>query len=325
MGENRFCPWTRLLAGCAMLLVLTVGCGRAAQLAGPPAPVPPAKASSTDPGAPPTSHPATGVPDPVLVKLLPPEIRANGKLSIATDAADTQDIPSEFIGDDGATLTGLDVDLASAVAGRLGLAAEFKNVTAAQIERGVQMGTYQLGISSLAITPDRVGQVTMVSYLTSGTQLASLADSSSQLSVDELCGRTVAALQGTDQVADLAARNQACLNAGKAPIKVLYPRETSELALGLLTKNFDAILADSLTVDYIASGSNGEVRAAGEVYDLGPLGIVLAENQPQLAQAVQNTLRALIADGTYQRILQRWNASGAAISDPQIVTPTNAR
>jgi polar amino acid transport system substrate-binding protein len=49
---------------------------------------------------------------------------------------------------------------------------------------------------------------------------------------------------------------------------------------------------------------------------------VLGKDQGEFAQAVQGAVQALIADGTYKAVLDKWNVGAGAIPTSQ-VNPTS--
>jgi polar amino acid transport system substrate-binding protein len=56
---------------------------------------------------------------------------------------------------------------------------------------------------------------------------------------------------------------------------------------------------------------------AGEPYGEAPYGIAVPKGNG-MAKAVQDALKALIADGTYGKILQTWGTTNGAITDPVV-------
>src|SRR2546430_2983279 len=152
--------------------------------------------------------PSTSV-DVALAAQVPGAIRSAGVLIVATDPIYE---PSEFRVD-AKTVTGFDVDLFNAVAGKLGLKTQWKTVGFDDIIAGVRAGTYQVGASSFTIRKDREEQVTMVSYFTAGTQWAAGPDA--LVVPEQACGKKVAVQSSTVQVTDVGARSIACTAAGK--------------------------------------------------------------------------------------------------------------
>ncbi|MGH8967302.1 MAG: ABC transporter substrate-binding protein, partial [Actinomycetes bacterium] len=135
---------------------------------------------------------------------------------------------------------------------------------------------------------------------------------------DRLCGRTVAVQKGTIQVGDLTDRSATCTQAGQPAITVQQFQAQTDVTLALTAQRADAMLADSPVADYAAQQTNGQLEVVGQPYATAPYGVVVPKNSGEYPQAVLGALRALIADGTYQKILQRWGIQSGAIPDPEL-------
>jgi polar amino acid transport system substrate-binding protein len=255
--------------------------------------------------------PSTSV-DVALAAQVPGIIRSAGVLVVATDPIYE---PSEFRVD-AKTVTGFDVDLFNAVAGKLGLRTQWKTVDFDDIIAGVRAGTYQVGASSFTIRKDREEQVTMVSYFTAGTQWAARPDA--LVDPENTCGKKVAVQSSTVQVTDLAARSKACTDAGKPAIQVdEYPAQPDATAAVTSGKD-DAMLADSPVCGYAVKQAKGALTLVGRIYQPVRYGYVLPREQADFGAAVARALRQLMAEGTYGEILDKWGLAAGAISDPTV-------
>jgi polar amino acid transport system substrate-binding protein len=212
----------------------------------------------------------------------------------------------------------LDVDLGTAVAQKLGLTPEFQNSQFSGIIPGIEGARYELGISSFTINDERIQTVDMVSYFSAGTSLAVASGNPEGITPDNLCGRAVGVQAGTVQVDDVAARSQACTAAGQPAIAVTELQQQTDVTLALTSKRIVAMLADSPVVSYAVTTTSGAVEVVGEPWDTAPYGIALGKNQGQFSQAVQGALQAMIADGSYAAILQKWNVSNGAIPTSEV-------
>ena len=115
--------------------------------------------------------PTNQASDAALVGKLPAKIKSAGKIVVGVD---TSYPPNEFLGADGKTAEGMDVDLFEAVARPSSVCkTEFQTASFDSIILGVSSGKYDVGVSSFTINPDRKKQVDMVSYYTAGTQWVS--------------------------------------------------------------------------------------------------------------------------------------------------------
>jgi polar amino acid transport system substrate-binding protein len=105
--------------------------------------------------------PSSVTKDDTLAAQVPASVSSDGVLSYGTDASYP---PSEFVATDGTTIVGFDVDLGTAIANKLGLQAKWENAPFDSLITRVQSGTYEVGMSSFTINPDRLKQVNMISY-----------------------------------------------------------------------------------------------------------------------------------------------------------------
>jgi len=262
-----------------------------------------------------TSTPASSV-DAALAAKVPAAIKSDGKILVGTDSTYA---PAEFIDTDGKTIVGFDIDLFKAVAAKLGLTAEFQSATFGDIIPGVTQGNkYEIGVSSFTINDERKQQALMISYFNAGTQWAVKKGNPSGIAVDNACGKKVAVQKDTVQVDDLNTRSKACTDGGKPAITIEpYPGQDQATAAVASGKD-DATLADSPVGAYAVKQSNGALELLGSVYDSAPYGYVVGKDQMAFAEAIRDATKALIADGTYKTILDKWGVAGGAISDPAV-------
>ncbi len=255
--------------------------------------------------------------DAALAAKVPDAIKSKGTIVVGTDASYA---PNEFLDTDGKTIIGFDVDLFNAVAARLGLKTDFQSSKFDAIIPGVTSGKYDIGVSSFTINNERLQQATMVSYFSAGTQWAQPTGGSVEPS--NACGRKIAVQTGTVQVDDITARSKACTTAGKPAITIEQYQAQSDATAAVVSGKDDAMLADSPIVAYAVKQTNGKLATLGDIYDSAPYGYVLPKAQTSFADALAQTLKALITDGTYQTILDRWGVGAGAIVTPE-VNPTD--
>jgi polar amino acid transport system substrate-binding protein len=80
----------------------------------------------------------------------------------------------------------------------------------------------------------------------------------------------------------------------------------------------DAMLADSPVLAYAVKQTNGQLELLGDIYDAAPYGYVIEKDQTEFAQAVADAVQALITDGTYKTILDKWGVGAGAIDSPAV-------
>jgi polar amino acid transport system substrate-binding protein len=291
----------------ALLAVAVAGCGAGGDGSG---------GGGAQSGSGASTNPAPAVQkDDALAKLVPSDVAADGKIVVGSDASYA---PNEFVDTDGTTIIGMDVDLGKAVGQKLGLEVEFQNSAFDGILPGIAAKKYELGMSSFTDNAEREKQVDMVTYFSAGTKLAVPKGNPDGIKIDDLCGKTVAAQRGTVQVDDLTARSDTCTKAGKPAINISQFQAQTDVTLALTAKRAQAMLADSPVVDYAVAKTNGQLEAVGDAYDTAPYGIAVPKGDGKYAQAIQGAVQALMTDGTYKAILDKWSVSGGAITTSKI-------
>jgi polar amino acid transport system substrate-binding protein len=260
------------------------------------------------------STPAVEV-DEELAARVPDEIGEDGKITVGSD---TSYAPSEFIAEDGKTIVGFDVDLFSAVAQKIGFEAEFESASFDSIIAGVGSGRYEVGVSSFTINPDRLAQASMISYFSAGTQWATKAGNPGDVDPENACGKRIAVQKGTVQVDDITARSAECEAAGEEAITIDQYEGQDEATAAVASGKNDATLADSPVMAYAVQQTNGQLELLGDIYDSAPYGFVVPKEQAEFAQVLADALSALIEDGTYTEILEKWGVEAGAIDTPEV-------
>jgi len=247
--------------------------------------------------------------DQVLVKMVPTDVAADGTLTFGSDGTYP---PNEFVGTDGKTMEGMDIDLGTAIAAKLGLKAAFVNAPFDSIIPGIQSGKYEAGISSFTDNKDREKILDFVTYYSAGSSWA--AKTGSTLTPDTACGKNIAVQKGTVQVDDITARSKTCTTAGKPAIKINQYQSQQDATATVVSGKNDAMLADSPITGYAVKTSNGQLAVISTVYDTAPYGIGLPKAKGDFAKAVQGAITSMIADGSYKTILDKYGAADGGVT-----------
>jgi polar amino acid transport system substrate-binding protein len=295
-----------LLPAALALAGLTVACGAGGNGSG--------GTSSSAPTA--AAIPAVAKDDK-LAALVPADIKSDGKILVGQDQSYP---PNEFV-DESGKVAGFDVDLGTAIGQKLGLQMEFQNAAFDGIITGLAANKYELAMSSFSINADRLQTVDMISYYKAGTSLGVLKGNPDKLTVDNLCGKNIAVQKGTTQVQDLQTRSGACTAAGKPAITLTQFQAQTDVNLALTAKRVQGELADSPIVDYAVKQTNGQIEVVGVPYDSAPYGIVVKKNSGDYGKAIQGAVQALIDDGTYKKILDKWGLSPAGAVTKSEINP----
>jgi polar amino acid transport system substrate-binding protein len=254
--------------------------------------------------------------DEALAAKVPDAIKSDGKIVIGTDSSYP---PNEFLDTDGKTVIGWDVDLFNAIAAKLGLKTEWQSAVFDAIIPGIESGKYEMGVSSFFITDDRKKQADMVSYYNVGTQWLTKKGNPNGIQPDAACGKKVAVQTNTAQdTDDLAKRQEKCKSEGKPAITIDRYQRQDQATASVVSGKDDATLADSPVMAYAVKQTNGQLELLGDAYDTYFYGSVIKQGQAEFAQAVADAVKALIADGTYKAILDKWGVQAGAIDSPAV-------
>lgn len=315
---------TVLTVLCTAATLLAAGCGATTEK---PAGDNAGSGSDCKPGAPsnlPDPKPLTVdvAADSALGAQVPANIKADGKLLVAADAAYA---PNEYTLEDSEEIIGMDVDLGKAIGKKLGLEVEFVNASFDGILAGIQAGRYEAGMSSFTDTKEREQTVDFVTYFEAGTStMVRKCNPKNINSIEDLCGKTVGAENGTTQLDQLTKEDaegsvvKACKDASKEPPQAKgFPKQT-DVNAALQAGRIDAYLADSPVVDYAVKKTGDAFEKAGKDTDSAPYGIALPKNAGTMKEAVQAAVQSLIEDGSYQKILDNWGVGDGAVTDSKI-------
>jgi polar amino acid transport system substrate-binding protein len=246
--------------------------------------------------------------DAALAALLPANIAKAGVIQVGVDATYA---PNEYKDSNGQAV-GWDVELFNAVAKKLGVKAAYNIAGFDTIIPKITGGQYDVGVSSFTDNSDREKQVNFVDYYSAGILWASATGKS--VDPNNACGLKVAVETGTvEQTDDIPGKSKACVAAGKPAIQILQFDGQDQATNAVVLGQADAMSADSPITDYAITQSKGKLQAAGKSFEVAPYGIAVAKNS-KLDVAIQKAMQALVDDGTYTAILQKWGVTDGALS-----------
>jgi polar amino acid transport system substrate-binding protein len=250
--------------------------------------------------------------DDSLASQLPEKVKSSGTLTVGMDNTYP---PNEFKDDNGNPV-GWEVELTNAIAAKLGLKPKFAIAKFDNIIPSVAGGKDDIGMSSFTDTTEREQQVDFVNYYTAGIMWASAKGKT--VDPDNACGMTVAVQSTTYEDTDeVPAKSKACTDAGKAAIQALRYDTQDDATNAVILGKADALSADSPVTLYAISKSDGKLQTAGKAFEVAPYGIPVAKKS-KLTPVIQKTVQALIDDGTYGKILDKWGVADGAVTTAEI-------
>jgi polar amino acid transport system substrate-binding protein len=288
------------IAACTLAAVLITGCGSSST-------------STTSKST--TSAPSTTPTIAAVAALVPAAVKSKGTLTVASDATYP---PDESIASDGHTVVGMDADLVKALGAAMGLKVNVVNATFDNIIPGLQAGKYDMGASSFTDTKAREKVVDFVTYFSAGTSFYTKAQGGTSVSsLAGLCGHTVGVEATTTEQTDATAQKAKCKAGGKPPVSVLVYPNQNDVNLAVQSGRTQIGMADSPVAAYAVKRSNGLLKLVGQPYGTAPYGLALPKGNG-MTKPVLAAVKALMADGTYAKILAKWGLQPGAITNPTI-------
>ncbi|MEV7395284.1 MULTISPECIES: ABC transporter substrate-binding protein [unclassified Streptomyces] len=263
-----------------------------------------------------------------LASKLPADIRKAGVIKVGSDIAYP---PVEYM--ENGKAVGVDPDIAAALGKQLGVTFDFQNGKFDQLIVGLQANRFNAIMSAMNDTKDRqngidsdtgkkVGNgVDFVDYFTAGTSiLVQKGNPKGVKSLDDLCGQVVALQKGTTSEGIAKAQSTKCTKDGKKAITLQTFDTDPEALLRLKQGASVADLNDFPVAAYNAktSGSGKDFEVVGDQIEAGPYGIAVSKENTQLRDAIQAAVAAIIKNGDYQKILEKWNVSQGAVTEAKI-------
>jgi polar amino acid transport system substrate-binding protein len=260
----------------------------------------------------PTQSSAAITVDSAAAALLPSDVATSGELVIG---AGTDYPPNESVDQNG-NPSGWGIELAQAIAAKLGLKAKLEVADFDKIIPSILAGSYAFGEYSFTDNAEREKQVDFVNYYNAGIQWVSGADKT--VDPNNACGLKIAVYATSYEDTDeLPAKSAACVAAGKPALDILkfdgQEGATNAVALG----QADATSTDSPIAFAAIAASKGKLKAAGASFEVAPYGLPVAKDTT-LGQAIQKALQSLIDDGTYLNILKKYGVESGAVSSATI-------
>jgi L-cystine transport system substrate-binding protein len=196
-------------------------------------------------------------------------------------------------------LIGFDVDIAKALAAKLGVKPEFVTTEWSGIIAGLQANKFDVIVNQVGITDARKQTLDFSpAYTYSNAQLIQRKDDTRDFkTLDDLKGKKLGVGLGTNYM-DMAKAVQGI------DVKT-YPG-APEYLRDLASNRLDAALNDRLMLAYLMKNSQLPLRTGANVGPGNPSGIPFKKGNPKFQKAIDDAMTQLEADGTFTKISDKW-------------------
>jgi len=219
-----------------------------------------------------------------------------GKLIMGTNAAFP---PYEFISDeDGETIVGIDAEIAALIAEELGLELEIEDMEFSSIISAVQSGKIDIGLAGMTVTEERLKNVNFSSTYAKGVQVVIVPQADSKVaSLDDLANAKIGVQESTTGhiycEGDFGAENVIAFATGVLAVQAL------------LTGDVDCVVIDNEPAKAFVEANEGLTILESE-YAVEDYAAAISKDNPELLEAFNAVLDAKIADGSVQKIVDKY-------------------
>ncbi len=198
---------------------------------------------------------------------------------------------------------GFDVDLARAVAEKLGVGVELVKVDSKTRVAFLAAGRVDMTVSSMSHTRSRDESIDYAEppYLWTGKQFYAKRGRFKQVS--ELTGKKIAVQQGSNA---FTAGAEYLKKVGDPNPQMVAFQTDGDAFLALSQGKVDAFTQDNVILLGIMKSEGKDYEPVGPIYSPGLYGIGVRPNDSKWRDKVSFALQDVMKDGTYERIYQAW-------------------
>ena len=226
-----------------------------------------------------------------------------GKLHMATNAAFP---PYEMISDNGG-FEGIDVEIATAIAQKLGLELVVDDMEFGSVITSVQGGKSDIAMAGLTVTEERKQNVDFTESYATGVQVIIVPEGSDIQTAADLANDKMIGVQ--DGTTGYIYCSDTVENGGFGEDHVTsYPNGAMAIE-ALKGGKVDAVVIDNEPAKAFVAANEG-LKILDTEYIIENYAIGISKDNPALRDAVDGALKELIADGTVKTIVDKYINAG---------------
>ncbi|MBE6719564.1 MAG: transporter substrate-binding domain-containing protein [Ruminococcaceae bacterium] len=222
-----------------------------------------------------------------------------GTLTMATNA---EFPPYEFV--EGGEIVGIDAEIAQAIADKLGMELKIENVEFSSVLAGVQSGKYDMGMAGITVTPEREEAGIFSNSYAKGVQVVIVNEDSGITSVDDILDKKLKVGVQTSTTGDIYA-SDTVENGGFGEENVVKYDNGAVAVQALKSGKVGCVIIDNEPAKSYVAANEGlkilETAYADEDY-----AIYFSKDDTELRDKVNKALEELIADGTVEKIVNKY-------------------
>lgn len=213
------------------------------------------------------------------------------KLTMATNA---EFPPFEYI--ENGEVVGVDVEIAEAVAKKLGKELEVTNIDFDAALTGASTGKYDMAVAGITASEDRCQNMNFsIDYYKASQAIIVMSDSEIS-GKDMLQGKTIACQEGTTGEQYLLDNSYS----------VQSFKTGAEAVSAMTSGKVDAVVIDNAVANALSAKQYGATKVLGEALTEETYAIALKKGNDKLTEQINGAIEELKADGTLAKIFDKY-------------------
>ena len=198
---------------------------------------------------------------------------------------------------EGDNVVGIDAEIAQLIADKLGMDLEIVDVAFESIVPGVQAGKYDMGMAGMTVSEERLESVNFSSSYATGVQVVIVKEDGPIASLDDISGKMIGVQ--TNTTGDIYA-------SGDYGDEYVTRYDNGALAVeGLKSGKVDCVIIDNEPAKAYVAANEG-LKILDTEYTVEDYAICFAKENTELQEKVNGALEVLIADGSVQKIIDKY-------------------
>lgn len=257
--------------------------------------------------------------DKELRAKLPKEILEKGEIISVNNGS----FPPYEIITDTRTATGAASELFDALGELLGIRIKHESVSGlASLLAGIKSGRYQFAAGPIGDFPERQINNDFIDYVREFVVFVVAKGNPEKInSLDDACGKRIAVMAAGSAEKVINNQSKKCVSENKSAVVVQTYSDQPTSILAVRSGRADAFFSSQAPLTYFVNQAKGKMELAGvgqkngfpDLYQ----GAVAPKDSP-LSKVLLEGLQKLFDNGTYAKIMKKWNLEGNMIDAPGI-------
>ena len=222
--------------------------------------------------------------------------KSSGKAETLTMGTNASFPPYEYVDDNG-NIVGIDAEIAQAIADKLGMKLEIKDMEFESLVPAVKAKSIDLALAGMTVTDERKQSVNFSDSYSTGVQVVIVKENSEIKTVDDLKGKKIGVQAGT------TSDTYCSEDFGEENVKQF---SNGSLAVAALANGqVDCVVIDNEPAkNYVAANSG--LKILDTEYVTEDYAIAISKDNDELLKKVNNALKELKEDGTVDKIVGKY-------------------